>query len=84
MNIVMPKLSDMPDEKGTVVEITVAAGDVLAPGTIVMTVEMAKTTVEIESLHNGAVARILVEEGAEVSPGQVLIELTATPATLET
>jgi len=74
MQILMPQLNDAGDP-GTINDIFVAAGDVLAVGDRLMAVEMEKAIVEIEATQAGTVQRIAVQVGDEVKVGQVLIEL---------
>ncbi len=74
MQILMPQLNDAGDP-GTINEIFVAVGDVLAVGDRLMAVEMEKAIVEIEAAEAGTVQRIAVQVGDEVMVGQVLIEL---------
>ena len=74
MQILMPKLTDAGDP-GSVSEIFVAVGDVLAIGDRVMAVEMEKAVVEIEATQAGTVQRVAVAIGDQVKVGQVLVEL---------
>lgn len=70
----MPQLNDAGDP-GTVNEIYVAAGDVLAVGDLVMAVEMEKAIVPVEATRAGTVKRVCVQAGQEVQVGQTLVEL---------
>jgi pyruvate dehydrogenase E2 component (dihydrolipoamide acetyltransferase) len=74
MQILMPQLNDAGDP-GSVHEIFVAVGDVLAVGDRLMAVELEKAVVEIEATHAGMVKRIAVQVGDDVQVGQVLVEL---------
>jgi pyruvate/2-oxoglutarate dehydrogenase complex dihydrolipoamide acyltransferase (E2) component len=74
MHIRMPKLNDAGDP-GSVNEIFVAVGDVLAVGDPLMAVEMEKAIIEIEATEAGTIRSIAVEVGDEVKVGQVLVEL---------
>jgi pyruvate/2-oxoglutarate dehydrogenase complex dihydrolipoamide acyltransferase (E2) component len=74
MQILMPKLTDAGDP-GSVNEIFVAIGDVLAIGDRLMAVEMDKAIIQIEATLAGRVKRIPVQVGDEVQVGQVLVEL---------
>jgi pyruvate dehydrogenase E2 component (dihydrolipoamide acetyltransferase) len=74
MQILMPQLNDAGD-LGSVHEIFVAVGDVLAVGDRLMAVELEKAVVEIEATHAGMVKRIAVQVGDDVQVGQVLVEL---------
>lgn len=74
MPIVMPQLTGAGDP-GSVTEIFVAAGDVLAVGDRLLAVEMEKAIVEIEATQAGMVTRVSVKVGDQVLVGQVLVEL---------
>lgn len=74
MQILMPQLTGAGDP-GSVQEVFVAVGDVLAIGDRLMAVEMEKAVVEIEATQAGTVKRIAVQVGDEVQVGQVLVEL---------
>jgi pyruvate/2-oxoglutarate dehydrogenase complex dihydrolipoamide acyltransferase (E2) component len=73
-HIEMPKLNDFGDA-GEVSEIHVAVGDAIEAGDVVISVEMEKSVIEIESTEAGKVASIAIEIGDEVEVGAVLIEL---------
>ena len=70
----MPKLNDAGDD-GQVDELLVAVGDAVAIGDAVMTVEMEKAVIEIESTHAGTVKRIIAAPGDTVAIGQPLMDL---------
>ena len=53
----------------------VAVGDEVAIGDAVMTVEMEKAVIEIESPHAGTVKHIIVAPGDIVVIGQLLMDL---------
>ena len=72
--ILFPQLNDAGDG-GQVQEILVEVGESITAGEAVMTVEMEKSIVEVESPYDGAVARIHVTEGDEIEVGQLLMEL---------
>jgi pyruvate/2-oxoglutarate dehydrogenase complex dihydrolipoamide acyltransferase (E2) component len=74
MDIVMPQLNDAGDP-GEVSEILVEVGDTVSKGDAVMSLEMEKAIVEVESEHDGTVKAIAVEVGDEVEVGQKLLEL---------
>lgn len=76
MNICMPKLNET-GENAAILEIFVQIGDEIDQGQPVLSVEMEKAIVEIESPHQGRVCRINVSQGDEVVIGAVLIELEA-------
>ena len=74
MTIFMPKLNEM-GEDAVIAEILVQVGDTVRQGQPVLSVEMEKAIVEIESPHQGNVIRINVSKGDEVAIGAALIEL---------
>jgi len=74
MDIVMPQLNDAGDP-GEVSEILVEVGDTVEKGDAVISLEMEKAVVEVESEYDGTVKRIDVAEGDEVQVGQKLMEL---------
>ena len=74
MQILMPQLTGA-GEPGSVNEIFIAVGDVLAVGDRLIAVEMEKAVVDIEATHAGTVQRICVKVGDRVQVGQVLVEL---------
>jgi len=74
LQIKMPKLNDTEDP-GVVQEILLQVGEQVEVDDPVMTVEMEKSVVDIESMHAGTVKEILVAEGDTVAVGQVLMEL---------
>jgi pyruvate dehydrogenase E2 component (dihydrolipoamide acetyltransferase) len=74
VQVLMPQLNDAGDP-GSVHEIFVAVGDVVAVGDCLMAVEMEKAIIDIEATEAGTVRRIPVRVGDEVKVGQVLVEL---------
>ena len=74
MQILMPKLNET-GEDAIIEEVLVAVGDSVDQGQPVLSVEMEKAIVDIESEHQGKVAKIHVNKGDEVPIGAVLIEL---------
>lgn len=74
----MPKLNDAGDG-GDVQEILVEVGDRIEVGGVVMTVEMEKSVIDIESTHDGQVKEIHVAAGDTVEVGQTLVELECDP-----
>jgi len=74
MQIAMPKLNDTGDG-GDIQEILVEVGDRVEAGDAVMTVEMEKSVIDIESTHDGQVKEIHVVVGDTVEVGQILVEL---------
>ena len=76
MKICMPKLNETC-ENAAILNILVRVGDKIEQGQPVLSVEMEKAIVEIESPYQGKVCRINVSDGDEVAVGAVLIELEA-------
>jgi len=74
MHILMPKLNET-GEDATIDEILVQVGDEVEQGQPVLSVEMEKAIVEVESPHQGKVFEINVSRGDEVAVGAVLIKL---------
>ena len=67
--ITMPKLSDTMEE-GVVMRWLKSIGEPVAKGEVVAEIETDKATLEMESLEDGVLAEICVEEGQSVSVGQ--------------
>lgn len=67
----MPELGQTVDE-GQIVEWHVAEGDNVELGQEIFTVETDKAQVEVESVAEGVVLRIVVPAGATVTTGTVL------------
>ena len=76
MTIHMPKLNEM-GEDAMIAEVLVQVGDEIKKGQPVLSVEMEKAIVEIESPYQGKVSKINVSKGDEVAVGAALIELEA-------
>ncbi len=72
--ILFPQLNDAGDG-GEVSEVLVEVGEDIVVGDPVISVEMEKAMVEVESPHDGKVAKVHVTEGDTVQIGQLLIEL---------
>ncbi len=73
----MPALSPTMEE-GTLAKWLVKAGDTVEPGDIIAEIETDKATMEFESIDEGTIAEILIEEGAEnVAVGTVIAMLTS-------
>lgn len=72
----LPVLQEGVDS-ATVVKVMVAVGDTIAEGDPVIEVETDKASVEVPSTVAGTVQQIHVEEGVEVSTGQVVLTLAA-------
>ncbi|MGI9415422.1 MAG: pyruvate dehydrogenase complex dihydrolipoamide acetyltransferase [Hyphomicrobiales bacterium] len=62
--ILMPALSPTMEE-GTLAKWHVKEGDTVASGDVIAEIETDKATMEVESIDEGTVARILVSEGTE-------------------
>jgi len=60
---------------GSVVAVEVAAGQRVAAGDVLITIESMKMEIPVEAEAAGVVARVLVAEGNEVSEGQIIVEL---------
>lgn len=75
ISLTMPALSPTM-ETGTLAKWLVKVGDVVESGTILAEIETDKATMEFESIDDGVVGKILVEEGAENIPvGQLIAVL---------
>jgi len=75
IEIFMPALSPTM-EKGTLAKWHVKEGDTVESGDIIAEIETDKATMEVESIDDGTVARILVAEGSEDVPvGEVIAVL---------
>ncbi|MBT5074875.1 MAG: pyruvate dehydrogenase complex dihydrolipoamide acetyltransferase [Kordiimonadaceae bacterium] len=71
----MPALSPTM-ETGTLAKWLVKVGDTVESGTMIAEIETDKATMEFESIDDGVVGKILVEEGAENIPvGQLIAVL---------
>jgi len=64
INIEMPKLSDTMTE-GTVVRWLKKEGEEIEIGDIIAEIETDKATMEVESIDEGTIANILIDEGSE-------------------
>ena len=67
IEILMPALSPTM-EKGTLAKWLVKEGDAVAPGDIIAEIETDKATMEVESVDEGRVGKLLVAEGTEDIP----------------
>jgi len=70
--ILMPALSPTM-ETGTLSKWLVKVGDTIASGDVLAEIETDKATMEVESIDEGRVARILVSEGTEEVPVNQMI-----------
>ncbi|MFC4347643.1 pyruvate dehydrogenase complex dihydrolipoamide acetyltransferase [Kordiimonas lipolytica] len=76
IEIFMPALSPTM-EKGTLAKWLVIEGDTVESGDVIAEIETDKATMEVESIDDGTVAKILVEEGTDDVPVGKLIALLA-------
>jgi len=72
IEIFMPALSPTM-EKGTLAKWLVKEGDTIESGDVLAEIETDKATMEVESIDDGTIAKILVAEGSEDVPvGQLI------------
>lgn len=64
INITMPALSPTMEE-GNLAKWMVKEGDTVSAGDVIAEIETDKATMEVESIDEGTVGKILVEEGAQ-------------------
>lgn len=76
IEITMPALSPTM-EKGTLAKWMVKEGDEVTSGDILAEIETDKATMEVESVDEGIIAKILVEEGTDDVPVGKLIAILA-------
>jgi len=76
IEIFMPALSPTM-EKGTLAKWLVAEGDEVTSGDIICEIETDKATMEVESIDEGIVAKLLVADGADDVPVGTLIAILA-------
>lgn len=75
IEIFMPALSPTM-EKGTLAKWLVKEGDTVESGDVIAEIETDKATMEVESIDDGTMAKILVAEGSEDVPvGQIIAVL---------
>lgn len=75
IEIFMPALSPTM-EKGTLAKWLVKEGDTVESGDVIAEIETDKATMEVESIDDGTVAKILVAEGTDDVPvGQIIAVL---------
>ncbi len=72
INVTMPRMSDTM-EAGTVVKWHKSVGDQVAPGDVLADIETDKATMELEAFDEGKIARLAVEEGSNVSVGDLIV-----------
>lgn len=76
IEITMPALSPTM-EKGTLAKWLVKEGDTVESGDVIAEIETDKATMEVESIDDGTVAKILVSEGTDDVPVGQLIAVLA-------
>lgn len=76
IEIFMPALSPTM-EKGTLAKWLVAVGDEVTSGDVLCEIETDKATMEVESIDEGIVAKILVADGSDDVPVGTLIAILA-------
>jgi len=76
IEITMPALSPTMEE-GTLAKWLVKEGDTVTSGDVIAEIETDKATMEVESIDDGTVAKLLVAEGTEEVPVGQLIALLA-------
>ncbi|MEM8799901.1 MAG: pyruvate dehydrogenase complex E1 component subunit beta [Pseudomonadota bacterium] len=74
IEITMPALSPTMEE-GTLAKWMVAPGDKVSSGDVIAEIETDKATMEVESIDEGTVGKLLVEEGSEGVKVNTLIAL---------
>ena len=75
IDIQMPALSPTMEE-GTLAKWMVKEGDVVSSGDVLAEIETDKATMEVESIDEGVVGKIIVAEGTEnVKVGAVILQL---------
>jgi len=75
IDIQMPALSPTMEE-GTLSKWLVKVGDTISSGDILAEIETDKATMEVESIDEGTVGAILIDEGAQnVKVGTVILQL---------
>ncbi len=74
VTVEMPKLSDTMEE-GTLIKWAVKVGDTVSAGDHLADVETDKATMELQAFDDGTVAKLILDEGATVPVGQVILIL---------
>jgi pyruvate dehydrogenase E2 component (dihydrolipoamide acetyltransferase) len=74
VTVEMPKLSDTMEE-GTLIKWAVKVGDTVSAGDHLADVETDKATMELQAFDDGTVAKLILDEGATVPVGQVILVL---------
>ncbi len=73
----MARTEVVSEMAGTVKEVLVTAGDVVAAGQELLIIESMKMEVPVESPGEGTIGEVMVEEGTVVEEGRVLLALEA-------
>jgi biotin carboxyl carrier protein len=60
---------------GRVVRLSVAVGDIVAPGAVVAVLEAMKMENDVRSVGGGRVTAVVVQEGVAVESGALLVQL---------
>lgn len=74
VTVEMPKLSDTMEE-GTLIKWAIKVGDTVSAGDHLADVETDKATMELQAFDDGTVAKLILDEGATVPVGQVILVL---------
>jgi len=74
IEITMPRLSDTM-EMGTVIKWNVKEGDAVEPGDVIADIETDKATMELQAYDEGAVAKIIADEGQSMPVGATILVL---------
>ncbi|MEM8757962.1 MAG: pyruvate dehydrogenase complex dihydrolipoamide acetyltransferase [Planctomycetota bacterium] len=72
ISVTMPRMSDTM-EAGTVVKWHKAVGDEVMPGDVLADIETDKATMELEAFDEGTIAKLAVEEGQNVTVGDLIV-----------
>lgn len=72
------KVPDIGSDSAEVIEVMVAAGDVVEEGDSICAVETDKASVEVPSPASGKVEAVYVETGTQISQGQDLVRILGT------
>jgi pyruvate dehydrogenase E2 component (dihydrolipoamide acetyltransferase) len=82
VTVEMPKLSDTMEE-GTLIKWAVKVGDNVSAGDHLADVETDKATMELQAFDDGTVAKLILDEGATVPVGQVILILAESGESVE-
>ncbi|MFK7789293.1 MAG: dihydrolipoamide acetyltransferase family protein, partial [Phycisphaeraceae bacterium] len=82
VTVEMPKLSDTMEE-GTLIKWAVSVGDTVSAGDHLADVETDKATMELQAFDDGTVAKLILDEGATVPVGQVILILAESGESVE-